>query len=93
MKPYIILLLSILMFGCKDERSQQKEVSQISKHNQLPKLPLKMTLFGETIDLQDEDIRERLDNELIVNSYFHSATTLIIKRSNRYFPNIEKLLK
>ena len=93
MKIYIILLVSILIFGCKDEISQQKEVSQISKQNQLQKLPLKMTLFGETIDLQDEDIRERLDNELIVNSYFHSATTLIIKRANRYFPNIEKLLK
>ena len=93
MKIYIILLLSILMLGCKDEISQQKEVSKTYKQNQLPKLPLKMTLFGETIDLQDEDIRERLDNELIVNSYLHSSTTLIIKRANRYFPNIEKLLK
>ena len=93
MKIYIILLLSILMLGCKDEISQQKEVSKTYKQNELPKLPLKMTLFGETIDLQDEDIRERLDNELIVNSYLHSSTTLIIKRANRYFPNIEKLLK
>ena len=93
MKIYIILLLTILMFGCKDEISQKKIVSQTSKQNELPKLPLKMTLFGETIDLQDEDIRERLENELIVNSYFHSSTTLIIKRANRFFPNIEKLLK
>lgn len=81
------------MFGCKDEISQQKEVSKTFKQNELPKLPLKMTLFGETIDLRDEDIRERLDNELIVNSYLHSSTTLIIKRANRYFPKIEKLLK
>ena len=93
MKIYIILLLTILMFGCKDEISQKKIISQTSKQNELPKLPLKMTLFGETIDLQDEDIRERLENELIVNSYFHSSTTLIIKRANRFFPNIEKLLK
>jgi len=93
MKIYIILLLTILMFGCKDEISQKKIVSQTSKQNELPKLPLEMTLFGETIDLQDEDIRERLENELIVNSYFHSSTTLIIKRANRFFPNIEKLLK
>ena len=93
MKIYIIILLTILMFGCKDEISQKKIVSQTSKQNELPKLPLKMTLFGEAIDLQDEDIRERLENELIVNSYFHSSTTLIIKRANRFFPNIEKLLK
>ena len=93
MKIYIILLLTILMFGCKDEISPKKIISQTSKQNELPKLPLEMTLFGETIDLQDEDIRERLENELIVNSYFHSSTTLIIKRANRFFPNIEKLLK
>jgi membrane-bound lytic murein transglycosylase D len=93
MKIYIFLLLTILMFGCKDEISPKKIVSQTSKQNELPKLPLEMKLFGETIDLQDEDIRERLENELIVNSYFHSSTTLIIKRANRFFPNIEKLLK
>lgn len=93
MKISIFLLLTLFMFGCKDEMPQKKIIAQNSVHNELPKLPLEIKIFGETINLQDEDIRERLDNELIVNSYFHSSTTLIIKRANRFFPIIEKLLK
>lgn len=93
MKISIFLLLTLFMFGCKDEMPQKKIITQNSVHNELPKLPLEIKIFGETINLQDEDIRERLDNELIVNSYFHSSTTLIIKRANRFFPIIEKLLK
>lgn len=47
---------------------------------------------GETIPLTNEDVRERLERELTVNSYFHSSTILNIKRSHRFFPVIEKIL-
>ena len=39
------------------------------------------------------DVRESLDRELQVNTYWHSQTVLLLKRGNRYFPIIEPILK
>lgn len=38
------------------------------------------------------DVKERLDRELMVNSYYHSSTLQVLKLSNRYFPTIERIL-
>ncbi len=48
---------------------------------------------GEKIPIGNFDIKERLDRELLVNSYYHSATIQNIKLANRYFPIIEKILR
>lgn len=48
---------------------------------------------GEEIPLEDDDVRERLERELTVNSYFHSSTILNIKKSQRFFPLMEEILK
>jgi len=58
-----------------------------------PNVPSEVYLFGEKIPLESFDIYERLDRELIVNSYLHSATLLGLKRSGRWFPVIEPILK
>ncbi|MCK9481696.1 MAG: lytic transglycosylase domain-containing protein [Bacteroidia bacterium] len=57
-----------------------------------PELPTDVNFCGEVIDLSDIEISERLDRELVVNSFLHSSTILILKKSNRYFPIIEKIL-
>jgi len=46
----------------------------------------------EAIPADNFDAIERLDRELIINSYLHSATLLNIKTANRYFPVIEPIL-
>ena len=38
------------------------------------------------------DVRERLDRELLVNTYLHATTLLHIKNTYKYFPLIEKIL-
>lgn len=43
--------------------------------------------------LTDEDVMERLDREIMTNAFFQSATTAYLKRANRWFPVIEKILK
>jgi hypothetical protein len=57
------------------------------------KLPESVTFAGEQVPLDDPEVRERLDRELTVNAYWQSSTILMLKRSNRYFPTIEKILK
>jgi len=46
---------------------------------------------GEDMPLT-QDCKERLDKELLKNAYWHSSTLLYLKRANRYFPVIEKIL-
>lgn len=48
-------------------------------------------LAGEPVPL-NIDTRERLDRELLVNSYWHSSTLLNIKMANKYFPIMEPIL-
>lgn len=56
-------------------------------------IPESMDFAGERVPLENPDIRERLDRELLVNTYWQSNGLLIIKRANRFFPIIEPLLK
>ena len=56
-------------------------------------LPNNMNFCGEKVPMRIIDVKERLDREMTVNINLHSATTLIIKRANRYFPEIEPILK
>jgi len=56
-------------------------------------LPETMTFAGEEVPLANPDIRERVDRELLVNTYWQSNMLLMIKRAHKYFPIIEPLLK
>ena len=56
-------------------------------------LPESIDFCGEPVPLERDEVREALDRELLVNSYWHSQTILFIKRANRYYPEIEKYLK
>ena len=56
-------------------------------------IPNVMTFAGERVPLQDTDVRERLDREIHVNTYWHSNMLLMIKKANRFFSEIEPLLK
>ena len=47
---------------------------------------------GENFPMENFDVRERLDRELLRNTYWHSNTLLNIKKAHKYFPFIEKIL-
>lgn len=57
-----------------------------------PPLPEELYFAGERVPLEIPDVRERIDRELIVNTYLHSATILNIKRANRWLPVITDVL-
>ena len=56
-------------------------------------LPETMTFCGEEVPLDLFYVRERLERELLVNSYRHSATILLLKRTKRWFPVMEPLME
>jgi membrane-bound lytic murein transglycosylase D len=91
---YSLLAINLLLLGCQQtEDSKKKEKVVNSKIQYLPDIPKSIKFFGELINLEDEDVRERLDREIITNVYFQSSTTFAIKRAYRYFPEIEKILQ
>ncbi|MFT3885981.1 MAG: lytic transglycosylase domain-containing protein [Flavobacteriales bacterium] len=55
-------------------------------------LPNEMSFCGEKVPLQKLDVRERLDRELLVNTYWQSNSLLAHKRAHRWFPIIEAIL-
>lgn len=58
-----------------------------------PEIPEHVKFAGEKLDLTDAALYERLDRELTAMVYTHGNTLLTIKRANRYFPEIIKILK
>jgi len=56
-------------------------------------IPEVLDFSGESMPLQSPDIRERIDRELLVNTYWQSNGLLLFKRSHKYFPVIEPILK
>lgn len=50
------------------------------------------TFAGEVLPLDNFDAVERFDRELMVNSYWQSNTLLNLKRANRFFPAMERIL-
>ena len=66
----------------------------INQHYQVFAMPLpkNLTFAGENVPLDDLFVREKLDREILVNTYWHSNSFLFQKRANRWFPIIEKIL-
>lgn len=56
-------------------------------------LPKELTFAGEKVPLEIEDVKERLEREIYVNAYWQSNMILLMKRSSKFLPEIEKMLK
>lgn len=85
MRRQLLLLLGLVITSLS-VRSQT--VQQLP-----PPVPENAVFAGETIRFDRADLRERMDRELIAFTYSHNMSTLMIKRANCYFPQIEPILK
>ncbi len=56
-------------------------------------IPENLDFAGEAVPLNDPDVYERMDRELLVNTYWQSNGLLMFKRAQKYFPIIEPILK
>jgi len=91
-----IIFISIMMNSSLLQENIDEVPDKINKSNYdvfSIDLPKSIDFSGEKISLNENDLKERLDRELLVNVYWQSNMFLMIKRSNKYFPIIEKILK
>ncbi|OBQ55446.1 lytic transglycosylase domain-containing protein [Tamlana sp. s12] len=56
-------------------------------------IPEHLDFAGEPVPLKNPDIYERMDRELLVNTYWQSNGLLMFKRAHKCFPIIEPILK
>lgn len=56
-------------------------------------LPESLTFCGEEVPLDLFYVRERLEREILTNSYLHTSTLLLLKRSTRWLPVIEPIME
>lgn len=71
--------------------NQEKKIANDYKVYALP-MPEDLEFAGETVPVEIPDVHERMDRELLVNTYWQSNTMLLLKRANKYFPVIEPIL-
>ena len=58
-----------------------------------PEFPAEFDFAEERVPVENFEVYERIDREMIVNTYFHSSTLISIKRANRWFPVVEPILE
>lgn len=75
-----------------DINSQQRS-SVVFSSIENPIIPKSMTFAGKSVDLDRVDMFERLDRELTSMAYTHGNTLLVLKRANKYFPELIPILK
>ncbi len=56
-------------------------------------MPDDLTFCEEPVPMGKIDVRERMDRELLVNTYWQSNSVLAHKRAHRWFPVMEPILK
>lgn len=86
-------LILLLMMGSSPDSDMDSEGEDIRVVYGAVPIPDTLVFAGEVIPLDRFDVRESLDRELLVNSYFHSQTLRFLKLAPRYFSVIEPILK
>ncbi len=96
---YILLaiLIGLLIFGLDRFVVQRKSElpgtnEQYYKIVSVP-IPDTLSFAGEPMPLDIFYVREALDRELSVNTYWHSSTLQIIKKAQRWFPLYDSILR
>lgn len=105
--PRIVLLICVIIIGVffinAVEFSKSEEAIAINENSnnntsdtykiRALKIPKNLSFAGEKVPIDKMDVKERIDRELLVNTYWQSNGLLFFKRSNKYFPVIEPILK
>lgn len=91
----VYLTAQLFNYSTVTDRGKEPENSEyMSRYNVYAlKTPDKLTFGDEIVPMNRWDVKESLDRELLVNTYWQSQTLLFLKRANRYFPIIEPILK
>ena len=98
---YLILIIAgigiaeIFTFSTNETKEDQSYQDQFNANYKVYSLnlPENATFAEEEIPLGLVDVQEKLDRELHINTYWQSNTLLYLKKSNKWFSQIEPILE
>jgi len=90
----LMSLVGLLIYAVQDAPTDENfEKKIINDYNVYAlQVPSYLDFAGERMPLENPDILERMDRELLVNTYWQSNGLLMFKRAKKYFPIIEPIL-
>jgi len=95
----ILIAVIAVVFSIKSvnpKESVEKDYYQKFKQDYRiysPKIPVDIDFAGEKVPTNIFYVYEKMEREILVNTYWHSNTLLMLKRARRWFPVVEPILK
>lgn len=91
----IIAILAVSIQAVQDAPTDEHQQEKFVKDYRVYpiSIPQDLEFAGEPVPTESPDIYERMDRELLVNTYWQSNALLLMKRANRFFPVIEPILE
>jgi len=91
----LLCLVIIVFFSNGIHENEVQSITNTHKNYKVKalQLPNNLNLAGERVPIEIEDVKERMDRELLVNTYWQSNGLLLLKRAHKYFLILEPLLK
>jgi membrane-bound lytic murein transglycosylase D len=93
MKLRFILLLGMVLFPFTDTYGEEDKGAQFPSLISTLRISSPITFCDERVPVEAQDIRERLEKELLLALWDRPQVILWLKRSGRYLPFIEKMLR
>lgn len=95
MRSISIIFLVILMVSspAKSGTLQTSETENIPSLISSLRIDAPLEYCGEAVPIDNPEVRERLEKEILLMLWDRAQVILWLKRSNRYMPHIEKILK
>ena len=79
--------------GSGNSAFAEGDISQVEQVVKVPAIPRSLSFAGEDVPLNYFDVKESIQRELMVISYWHASITYIIQLNNRYKDEIKSILK
>lgn len=88
-----IIAACVAVFMAASSPAEAQSYSPVFSSVVNPPVPSKVTVCGQDVNLDVLDYAERYDREITSLIYTHGNTLLMIKRANRYFPQLIPVLR
>ncbi len=90
---FILFIATVVVGPVHGGSAESLETARFPSLMSLARISGTLDFCGEAVELDNQDVRERLEKELLLTLWDRPQVVLWIKRANRYFPTIEKMLK
>ena len=92
MRQGVFLVLGIVLFFVSDIRGEEFQAARFPSLISTLRISSPLTLCGERVPLEIQEVRERLEKELLLTLWDRPQVILGLKRSSRYLSHIEEML-